>query len=191
MQEVWKDIIGYEGLYQVSNLGRVKSLQRVVKRTNGRPYTAKEKILGQFYSGRDKDYLKSYLSKNGKKKSYQIHRLVAIAFIPNVQNKPQVNHIDGNKSNNNILNLEWCTNSENQIHAYRMGLNHVKSLKGYLNPCSKEVIKCDLDGNEIECFGSMKEAERMTGIHYTNISACCKGKTKTAGGFKWIYKHGN
>ena len=112
MQEIWKDIVGYEGLYQVSNLGRVKSL--------GNTKARKEKILlGVSISD---NYLQIGLNKNGERKRYVIHRLVAEAFIPNPLNKPQVNHINGNKKDNSVENLEWCTQCENIRHSIKKHL---------------------------------------------------------------------
>ena len=112
MEEVWKDIKGYEGLYKVSTYGRVKSLS---KSSNG----YKEKILKGYNTGKDRKYVcvKLY-DKFGNKKNYKIHRLVAEAFLDNYNNLPQVNHIDGDTFNNNINNLEWCTNEENQKESF-------------------------------------------------------------------------
>jgi hypothetical protein len=111
MTEIWKDISGYEGLYQVSNLGRIKSLNRI--------NLAERKLKGRIRKVFDigDGYIQVVLRKNNKPKHLMVHRLVGIAFIKNPQNKPQINHIDSNKSNNIALNLEWCTASENQIHA--------------------------------------------------------------------------
>ena len=108
--EVWKDVKGYEGLYKVSNTGKVKSFQR-----------NREKLLSDKYY--ENGYLRASLSKNKEKKKVLIHRLVAETFIPNPENKPEVNHIDGNKKNNNASNLEWCTHCENIKHAWETGLN--------------------------------------------------------------------
>ena len=118
MEEIWKDIEGYEGLYQVSNLGRVKSLNRD-HQANSRwgktmKRVIKEKLLKEDKTGR---YLRVSLSKNGIKQRFSINRLVAQAFIPNIKNKPQVNHKDGNRDNNQVENLEWCTAKENMQHA--------------------------------------------------------------------------
>lgn len=116
MKEEWKDIKNYEGLYQISNLGRVKSLVG----WNGKRYISRERVL-EPTKRNDKrtTYQRAIVSltKDGKKKDYRVHRLVAEAFIPNPQNKPQVNHIDGNPLNNNVSNLEWVTDKENKLHA--------------------------------------------------------------------------
>lgn len=117
--EIWKDVVGYEKLYQVSNLGRVKN--------------ANDKILKGGYL--NKRYLAVGLTKNGLLKTMTIHRLVAIAFIPNPENKLQVNHKDGVKKNNNANNLEWNTHSENTFHAYKNNL--MSARKGQSNTCSK------------------------------------------------------
>ena len=119
MQEIWKDIEDYEGLYQVSNLGKVKSLPKLVNRKNNSKYLTNEKILKPLSFG----YARVILSN----KSYSVHRLVAEAFIPNPNNLPIINHKDGNKQNNCIDNLEWCDYSYNNKEAYRIGLN--KSVK--------------------------------------------------------------
>lgn len=144
-EEIWKDIEGYEGYYQVSNYGNIKSLSRIIYSEKRSNYKTKEKVLRQ--SNTTTGYKKVELVKEGIKKSYKVHRLVATAFIPNPENKPEVNHIDGNKINNYIENLEWVTSSENSIHAYETGLNPKKIdldekeiIKEYNNGTSKEEI---------------------------------------------------
>lgn len=119
INEIWKDIEGYEGLYQISNLGRVKSLER--EAWNGQAYhILKCRILKQRLISTG--YLMTTMSKNGKAITPLVHRLVAETFIPNPENKPTVNHINGNKTDNRLENLEWCTYSENEQHAWKTGL---------------------------------------------------------------------
>jgi hypothetical protein len=133
MQEIWKDVPGYENMYQVSNLGNVKSLERFVKTKKGYSFKINEKILS---INKDRyGYLSSLLAINATKKLFKNHRLVAMAFIPNPENKPQVNHINGIKYDNKLENLEWCTQSENQKHAYKNGLQ--KNMVGCENYNSK------------------------------------------------------
>ena len=176
--EIWRKIEGYEN-YEVSNMGQVRSLN--YRRTG------EVKILKL---GKDKDgYLRVNVSKNGKKYVKVVHRLVANAFIPNTEEKPQVNHIDGNKTNNRVENLEWCTNLENQQHAWETGLHvmteeHKRKLsknhayfKGENHPNSKKVI-CVTTG---ETFNYIIEAEKKYNVAHPSISACCKGKRKSAG----------
>ncbi len=121
--EIWKDIVGYENKYQVSNLGNIKSLET----WTGDKYIKREKLLKNILYGNSYYYVS--LSKNGKVKRFKVNRLVAQAFIPNPKNKPQVNHIDGNKLNNKADNLEWCTQSENMKHASMFGLRKYVSYR--------------------------------------------------------------
>lgn len=124
MQEIFKDIVGYEGLYQVSNLGNVKSLPRTKKAKKNSVSFLKERILKFHIS--IKGYYSVPLCKDSKELRYMVHRLVALAFIPNTNNKQQVNHINGIKTDNRVENLEWCTQAENQIHACKLDLKAKK-----------------------------------------------------------------
>ena len=160
--EVWKDIEGYEGLYQVSTCGNIKSLAKPRKNGNGRCYIQKEKLLKQSFTSTG--YKKVELYKDGKRKSFKVHRLVAIAFIPNPDNKPEVNHIDGNKINNNIDNLEWVTSSENTIHAYETGLSpnkkeldEIRIIELYNKGTSKEEISRMFDVFNVVIARILKE----------------------------------
>lgn len=121
MQEIWKDVCGYAGVYQVSNFGNVRSLDRYIKGHKSE-FLKKGSTMKQ--TKRTKGYMFVSFSHEKRKLTCSVHRLVATAFIDNLEDKPQVNHIDCNKSNNSVLNLEWCTNSENQIHAFKNGLNY-------------------------------------------------------------------
>lgn len=181
--EIWKEIKGYEGMFAVSNLGRVKSLARRVSNHTGF-INKPERILKPIKD--IKGYLRVYLSKNNKNKFTPIHRLVSFAFIPNPENKPQVNHIDGNKQNNHVENLEWCTNRENSIHAIRMGLNdHSKYESG--RP-KRKVNQIDIStGKIIKTFNSIADASRE--FKTSNIGECCRGKygRKTVCGYKWEF----
>lgn len=170
-KEIWKDIKGFEGIYQISNTGFVKSL-----RTNN------IRISGNNGNG----YRYVPLSKHGKVKNHYIHRLVALAFIPNPLKKYTVNHSDGNKNNNHVDNLEWATQSENSQHGFDNGL--IKQKKGAKNPNSKKIIQFTMDMNFIREYDYIREAEKITGIKSQNIGMACMGKYKQSGGFIWRYK---
>ena len=177
MNEVWKDIPGYEGLYQVSNLGRVKSLERVTARE--RLLIAKERIL---QPAERKGYLLVAIGARGERKTYSVHRLVAQAFIPNTENKRTVNHKDGNKHNNAVSNLEWNTDAENMRHAISTGLmKHQKN-----NKTSTPVAQYDKEMNLIAVYPSMQEAARA-GFSEPKVCLCCQGKNKTHRGYIWKY----
>ena len=182
--EIWKDIKGYEGYYQVSNKGNVRSVERKVSNHTGQ-ILLKSRALKQAFNY--KGYPIVYLSKDAKQKTIVVHRLVAMAFIENTDNKPQVNHIDGNKRNNDVSNLEWCTNKENQIHAVKNKLNDHSKYKA--GKKARPVLKIDnKTGDVLERYGSISEASISIG-HATssNIGSCCRGKKKTVGGFRWRY----
>lgn len=184
MIEIWKDIENYEGLFQVSNLGRIKSLERVVNNHTGVIHKP-ERIIKQqtTYKGYKAVTLGNKSLNN--KKTFPVHRLVAKAFIGNPNNKPQVNHKDGNKENNNVCNLEWCDNSENQIHAYKIGLNKVTGRAG--KP-KKKVLQIDIKtGFVVNEYESLAEASRKLG-GVSNIGSCCRGKRNHVKGYKWQYK---
>ena len=154
MKEQWKDIADFDN-YEVSDLGRVrnkktKRILRLVKDSGG--------------------YVQVNLYNDGERKSIKIHRLVASTFIPNPLNLPQINHIDENKTNNNVENLEWCSAQYNIDYSQ-----------------SKPVNQYSLDGIYIATYKSIKEASRTTGTDQTGIVDCCKGRLKTSGGFIWKY----
>lgn len=180
MKEEWRDVVGYEGMYIVSNLGNVMSIPRTVNGHYCR-YTVPGYMLTKHVD--KKGYLRVDLSKNNQGSSIKVHRLVAMAFIPNESNKPQINHIDGNKKNNHVDNLEWCTNGENQIHAYAHGLNHHAETSGRKKV---EVQMIDpLTGKIVDEFRSYAEAEKTTGICSQNIRKVILGERQLAGGYEW------
>ncbi len=135
MIETWMDIQGYKGLYTVSSLGRIRSLGRTITRKNGSPMTFPVKILRQRPT--PQGYQIVHLYKSGTRRAHSVHRLVAILFVSNWDQKEQVNHIDGDKLNNRAENLEWVTSSENQKHAFDSGLLKNPIMKGEVNPRSK------------------------------------------------------
>lgn len=190
MEEIWVDIKGYEGLYQVSNLGRVKSLERTVKHSSGGDKIVKERILKG--SCNNNGYVIISLNKNGNKKSFAIHNLVAKAFIPNEDNKPYVDHIDTNKTNNKVDNLRWVTEKENSNNELtRKHISKNRKGKGILygidNPKSKKVVQLTKDYNIVKIWNCINEAEREEGYLHSDIIKCCNKKRKTHKGYIWMY----
>lgn len=181
MNEIWKDIKGYERLYQVSNLGRVRSLSRMCVCGKGFSlYKGKMLKLHKDHKG----YLRAHLSKNGKSKLYFVHRLVWEAFngeLPKGMLEIQVNHINEDKTDNRLENLNLMTPKENA----NWGTGRERWLKGV----QRKVVQIDKDGNEIFCWFSIKDASQELGINNASITNICKGKSKrkSAGGFKWRY----
>ena len=176
MNETWKDVMGYEGLYQVSDLGRVRSLK-----------FGKVRILKPGFNS--SKYLLVALYLNGKTRNISVHRLVAEAFIPNPLNLPQVNHKDEDKTNNAADNLEWCTAEYNTNYGTCQARRSAKLKGKFVNgPCSKAVLQYDKVGNFVREWPSAIEVQRQTGFAYGNISRCCLGKYKSAYGYIWKYK---
>ena len=178
MSEIWKDIKGYEGQYQVSNIGRVKSVDRL----DASGHHRKEKILRPTL---DKDsYYKYGLCKNGKMKTFHTHTLVAKAFIPNPDNKPCIDHINTDRTDNRVENLRWCTNKENHNNPLSL-INHCKA-------SSIPVLQFTKQGVFIKKYNSATEVANTIKISSQQISRCCKGRYgfKSAGGFVWKYYKG-
>lgn len=176
-QEIWKDVVGYEGLYQVSNLGRVKSLLRYVQ--NGRVVRrVNERIMTPVKA--NNGYFRVYLKREGKGVNRSIHRLVAEAFLSNPNNHPQVNHKDENKGNNTLQNLEWCNSAYNASYGTRG-----KRIAEYN---SKPVSQFDLNGVFITDYPSVKIAAETLKVHPSSIYTCVQGIHSIAYGYKWSYK---
>ena len=187
MDEVWKDIPGFEWYYLASTDGRIFS-------------TRSEKVLKTINR---LGYRKVNLSVNGRRDEWPVHRLIAITFIPNPENKPTVNHINEDKSDNRVSNLEWATILEQNTHGTRIkrakeNTNYSKRKIDYAKVasnhdykrigqvCSKAVCQFDKDGLFKKTYSSLKEASESTGARLSHISSCIHGKRKTAGG--WIWK---
>ena len=176
--EVWKDVVGYEGFYQVSNKGNVRSVERTVPFGNRkRIVKAKQRILRENWQGR----VMVMLSKDNKLRNVSVHRLVAEAFIPNPDNLPEINHKDENPKNNCVENLEWCNHYYNTIYGTKLERQRQKK--------SVPIVQCDLAGNEIRSFDSAMQAELTINGKFTgNINKCLNGGTKTAFGYIWRFK---
>lgn len=179
--EIWKDINGYGGFYEVSNIGRVRSKTRI---TNIQTYChiiRKPRILKAQYNG---NYYRVVISVDGKSRQVLIHRLVAEAFIPNPDNLPQVNHKDENMLNNNVWNLEWCTKQYNMSYGTKPARQSLFMTKSV----GRSVTQYSLDGNQIASYISVTAAHKQTNIDISAIIAVCKGTTqRTAGGYLWRY----
>lgn len=189
-KEEWKAVVGYEGLYEISSFGRVRSVPR--KGTNGG-------IIRPSFS--NSGYLQTHLFKNGKEKTFQVHRLVATHFIENVNNLPEVNHKDENKTNNCVWNLEFCTRTYNENYGTkkeRSTKNHnykESSIKSALHhdykevgrKLSKPIIQKDMDGNEVRRWASNQEIKRTLNYSCGNISMVCNGKKPSAYGYIWEF----
>lgn len=165
MEEIWKDIKEYEGMYEISNMGRVKSLK-----------CGKEMIMKKTL---DKGYELVGLYKDGVPKLHRVHRLVAIQFISNPNNYPIINHIDEFPNNNHVDNLEWCTHLHNNTHGTR--------LERMTNTVSKPIIQLTLDGEYVREFKNTTDVKN-NGYIRANVTACCKGRRFTHRNYKWIYK---
>lgn len=178
-KEIWRDIQNYEGLYQVSNLGRVKSLNRVSYRQDGTPLNIKGKIMRLSKN----TYLYARLQKDGENKHLAVHRLVAEAFIPNPNQHPCVNHKDYNPLNNSIDNLEWCTYSYNNNYG-----EHSKRLSdSMVEKYGKKIDVYDKYGNLIKSYDSIRDAVN-DGYTRDSISKCCRGELNSHCGLVFRYK---
>lgn len=177
MVEIWKAVVGHEGLYEVSNLGNVRRLP-----TEGTVGTGNYARDGRILKSRknNKGYSLVDLWSNGKREQKLVHRLVAEAFIPNPDNLPEVNHKDENPSNCCLNNLEWCTHLYNS----RYGIRNIKIARAN----SKVVLQFDLEGRFVKKYPSTMDVQRETGIGNSRISECCRGKRKKAGGYIWEYE---
>lgn len=173
---------GYEGLYEVSNLGNVRSLDRYVNHWQGGKSLKRGKLLA--FGRNAGGYRLVKLCDNGKERTYKVHRLVAQAFIPNPNNLPWVNHKDENPQNNAVGNLEWCSAEYNARYGTATERRRVKLLNHKAKSTRVEMLR---DGEVIATFDSLMQAERDLGYKHGNISKCCNGKLKSAYGYKWRF----
>ena len=194
MKEIWKDIEGYEGLYQVSNFGKVRSLDRY----NSRGCWIKGCILEPTNC---KGYLQIVLFLNGKKSYYYIHRIVAEAFLPNPDNKPEIDHINTDKTDNTVClnedgsvnyektNLRWVSHTENMNNPLtrKKQSTRFKGKIGHNTPASKIIAQLDKNGKLLKVWLCAMDAVRQEGYTQEHISSCCKGTLKTHKGYKWQY----
>lgn len=187
-KEIWKDVVGYEGYYQVSNLGRVRSVDRIVKGCFGSTQHKKSIILSPAIN--TAGYYSVALVRNAKSKSYRVHRLVAEAFLPNPNSLPVINHKDENKLNNSVENLEWCTYSYNTTYNNSMLKRIITRNINKSYGCEKKVYQYNIDGHLIKIWKSLMEVSRELHIPWGNIANCCRGQKNrhTAYGYKWSYK---
>jgi len=194
VEEIWKDVVGYEGLYQISNFGNVKSFP------HNRRYTTQLLKPAHFPNG----YTFVYLWKNGHKKMFMIHRLVAVNFIPNYENKPEVNHKNGIKDSNFADNLEWATCAENSKHAFDTGLNKMiaiaegsrkwhktedgkKHVRDIQEKSKKPVLLTEILTGEIKEYLTCRDAAKAIGASTQGLCCALKGRAKTVKGFTAKY----
>lgn len=174
--EIWRDIPDYEGHYQVSNLGRVRSLNRYINHKDHKVQYVTGRLINYH---KVRQYFQVRLSMNGTTKQYYIHRLVMLTF--NGYSKLCVDHIDGNTENNRLSNLRYVTYKENS--------NNPITLRRLRSICSKYIIQYDLNDNIINEYNSITEAHNKTDVAKSQICWACKGKYETAGGYKWKYRN--
>ena len=188
MTEIWKDIVGYEGFYQISNLGRVKRLVSWRGNDYSSRYIPDVKIVYPYID--NYGYERIGLAVHGKCRHFRVHQLVAKAFIPNPNNYPQINHIDEDKTNNCVDNLEWCTQSYNNKYGTRGKRIGITNHNG--KGAKRSVLQYDLDGNFIKRWKSMQEAsDNLVGVSVSKICSCCRGDRAHHRGFVWKYEFPN
>lgn len=185
-QEIWKDVPNYEGIYQCSSFGRIKTIERIITEKGGKKRIRKEIIRKQTLS--KKGYFYITMTNDCKTKLFTVHRIVAFTFLPLIMNKNVVNHKNGIKTDNRIENLEWCNKSENELHAYRV-LGKINIAKGSSNLIKrKKVSQYDLNGNYINTYDSIVIAAIETKTNRQKISDVCNGKRFKTNNYIWKHE---
>lgn len=174
-KEIWAPVHGYEKFYEVSNFGRIKSLPREIHCKNGTYYIKPGRIRKPVLN-KQNGYNMLFLTDGVKKKCLYVHRIVAAEFCENPGNFDFVNHKNENKTDNRSVNLEWCTKKYNNNY------------NGKAQRCSKKISQLSLDGTFLKSYINAREANKATGVQYKNISAACRGKRKSAGGYIWRFE---
>lgn len=195
-QEIWKPVVGFEGCVEVSNLGRIRTMERLVTYSDGRVFSYKSRILKPRLN---KGYLYINIARGGKGNMFKVHRIVAQAFIPNPENKPCVDHINTIRTDNRVENLRWVTHSENMRNELtrRKASEMMRSWltdkmlqrKKEIGKSIRKVYQFDLNGSLIAEFSSLSDAARAVGVDLSSISQCCNHKRgyNHAGGYLWSY----
>lgn len=187
--EVWVDLFGTCDKYKISNMGRIISIFKYKKFDGIEPRQDRIKLLSLNTS--PNQYYSVLLTLNGIKKDFRVSRIVAETFIPNPENKSDVNHKNGNKHDNRVSNLEWCTRGENIKHAYDTGLKKPtvgNKNKGFSHQCNKAVVQMSLSGEYMGEYFSATFASKELGVSNLGISMCCHNINKSCGGYKWKFK---
>ena len=190
MKEIWKNIPEFEELYQVSNMGNVRSVERIVMFGNQKR-TVKPSNLRFFKKANG--YLSVKIYKHRKQYTFYVHRLVAMAFCEGYFDTADVNHKDGNKSNNTCVNLEWCSRSENQLHSVNVLHNKLGNRKICKKWNSKPIVQLTIDGKKVKYWTSAFEVQRILGISESCIRKCLYGTNQKgrqsyqSHGYKWVY----
>lgn len=184
--EEWRDVIGYENLYMISSHGRCISLRRMISDTNNVSKIIEPKLIS--FTMLPSGYLQYKLWLENKEKHKYIHRIVAEAFIPNPDNYPEVDHIDTNKTNNCVANLQWCTSSMNHLNPITRKRNS-NSKKGIFVHCTKPVVRIHPDNPlDTKFYISTMETQRVDGYNSSKVAAVCRGERKSHKGYKWMFK---
>ena len=193
IEEAWRPVVGWEDYYEVSNLGQVRSLDRLCWNGQAR-WLKKGKLIKPTLKTKVRDcprYLQVRLSVEGQQKTLSVHRLVAKAWVPNPENLPEVNHLDEDPFNNQATNLEWCTRSQNMRHGTAIQrITATRRKRGFkeILARTKPIIQMDKAGNTIQVFPSTAEAARQLGLYAANITKACRGQIKTTGKFTFKYQ---